>query len=556
MVKAKNSALIILILSILSLSLFLSLSAYAEQYEKLNTFTGNVTIGGSYAYNGAVIDAFIGSSSSPAKSYTIGSSNLGENYSVDFECNAGSTVFLKVWGINATHQTCTNYLANYTNLSVSLTANDGSCSYANGCSSGICCSGDTAVNSSTSSGVCQAAACGAGITIPAFSLSASSITTSGTVNFTINLSSVLRYNITSANFTLVTGSTVVSRNFTIPSSGKDFNLSYKIFASSETASAGTYNVTAVQVNDNGSIVNRTAITNMNFTVTAAATTPAADTGGSSGGGSGGGGGTPAVTPAPAPSKETVEAVKEALPATFQVAAEAGNVEYKTVAAPEVKAVPAKAEAATSDIKYAVDYLVKTEEAQQALSSIQDAVSAGSATTVQASGGSVKKTIEVVKATNKVTKEEVVVSVVKLSVTAPGNQDLKNVEVVEVIPKAAASNVNQVTFKGEKPIVLEADPVVKWFFAQVSKGQKKDLSYAINKDIRSIGTSTVAVQGRAEAAPPAVEAPPAPPVGEKEEAAPAEVKKPTPFSIMILVVVLAVVVVGGWLFLKGRKKVMK
>ncbi|MBI3036456.1 hypothetical protein HYY73_01690 [Candidatus Woesearchaeota archaeon] len=553
MTDAKKAALI---LAIFALAGILALSVYA-QYEKVNFFKGNVTIGGSSSTDGAVVDAFIGSSSSPAKSYTVGSlPSVGSGkYAVDFSCNSGSAAFLKVWGINATSWTCSDLLVNDTNLSVSLTANDGTCSYANGCSSGICCSGSTAVNSSTSSGVCQAAGCGAGITIPAFSLSASSITTSGTVNFTVNISSVLRYNITSANFTLVTGSTVVSRNFTIPSSGKDFNLSYKIFASSETASAGTYNVTAVQVNDNGSIRNLTAITNMNFTVTAVATTTP-DTGGSGPSGGGDRGGTPAPTPAPAPSKETVEAVKEALPATFQVAADAGNVEYKTVAAPEIKQVPAKAEATASAIEYAVDYLVKTEAAQQELGSIQQAVSSGGATTVQASGGSVKKTIEVVEATNKVTNDKVTVSVVKLSVQAPPDKELKNVEVVEVIPKLAASNVNQVTFKGEKPIVLEADPVVKWFFSQISKGQNKDLSYAINKDIRNIGTSTVAVQGRAEAAPPAVEVPPAPEVKKEEKPAAPPAKKPTPLNTMILVVVVAVVVVAAWLFLKGRKKVMK
>lgn len=540
----------------LILSLVLSLAAFAADSSNINTFVGNATIGGAYAANGVVVDAFIGSASSPATggSHIIGSINtFPANFTLTFACAAGSTAFLKVWGINATTQTCVNQqLQNYTNLSVSLTANDGACSYANACSGGSCCSGGiTAVNSSTSSGACQAVACGTGITIPSFSLSAASITTSQTVNFTINITSQVRHNITAANFSLVTPSSNITRNFTIPSNGRNFNLSYQIFNSAETATAGTYNVTAVMVTDNGSVTNLTVITNMNFTVTAAATTTTDTGGGGSTSGGGGGGGTPAATPAPAPSQETVDVIKAALPATFQVAADAGNVEYKTVAAPEVKSVSAKAEAATSDIKYAVDYLVKTEEAQQELGSIQQAVSSGGATTVQAAGGSVKKTIEVIEATNKVTSEKVTVSVVKLTVTAPSNKDLKNVEVVEVIPKLAASNVDQVTFKGEQPVVLEADPVVKWFFAQVSKGQNKDLSYAISKDIRNIGTSTVAVQGRAEAAsavPPAPEAP-APSAGEK----PGEAKKPTPVNTMVLVVVLAVVVVGGWLFIKSRKQ---
>ncbi|MEK6853833.1 MAG: hypothetical protein AABX60_00735, partial [Nanoarchaeota archaeon] len=258
--KAKNFALIILILGLLS---FISLSASAQ--EKVNIFRGNVTIGGSSAPNGVVIDAFIGGASSPAESYTIGSLDTGVNYTLDFECNAGSSAFLKVWGINASNQTCTKELLNYTNLSVSLRANDASCSYSNGCSSGICCSGTTQVNSSTSSGTCKS------------------------------------------------------------------------------------------------------------TCAAAA---AADTGGGSGGGGGGGGGgVGAPAPAP-PSQQTVETVNEALPPAFQEAAAAGNVKYDTVAAPEIKTVPVGSEATASALEYAVDYVVKTEAAQQELNTIQQAVSTG------------------------------------------------------------------------------------------------------------------------------------------------------------------------------------
>ncbi len=280
----------------------------------------------------------------------------------------------------------------------------------------------------------------------------------------------------------------------------------------------------------------------------AATTTDTGGGGSSSSGGGGSGGAAKTTPASAPSQETVDVVKGALPATFQVAADAGNVEYKTVTAPELKEVPVAVEAVARTLEQLAT-VVSTEEAKQAVAGIQQAISSGGGGATVA----VKKTIEVVKATNKVTGESVTVSVVKLSVTAPADKALKNVEVVEVIPKAVASNINQVTFKGEKPVVLQADPVVKWAFAEVLSGQTKDLSYAVSKDIGSLSTNTIAISKKVEeaAAPPAPEAP-APGAGEK----PGEVKKPTPVSTMVLVVVLAVVVVGAWLFLKGRKKVMK
>ncbi|MBI2142929.1 hypothetical protein HYU20_01125, partial [Candidatus Woesearchaeota archaeon] len=163
--QMRNSVLISVTL-LFAFSLLLSLMVFAADSSNVNTIVGNVNISGAYAASGTVVDAFIGSASSPAKSYTIGSINtFPANFTMDFACAAGSTAFLKVWGINATTYTCVSQqLQNYTNLSVSLTANDGSCSYGNGCSSGICCSGATAVNSSTSSGACQAAGCGAGIT--------------------------------------------------------------------------------------------------------------------------------------------------------------------------------------------------------------------------------------------------------------------------------------------------------------------------------------------------------------------------------------------------------
>ncbi|HIG98506.1 TPA: hypothetical protein HA231_03735 [Candidatus Woesearchaeota archaeon] len=430
-------------------ALLLSSVAFAASSANLNTFLGNVTISGSFAKGGSVVDAFIGSASSPIRSYTVGSANvLPANFTVDLPCNAGSTVFLKVWGINATTQACVNQNVNFTNLSVSLVATDGACSYSNGCSSGICCSGTAQVNSSTSSGTCKSTC-----------------------------------------------------------------------AAASTDTGGGFS------------------------------------GSSSGGGGGGAAGGKAATEAP--TSETVDIVKGSLPDSFKEAAASGNVDYTTVAAPETKAVPSAPESVASAVEN-VESFVKTEEAKQELSSIQQAVSSGGAASVQSSGGSVSKTIEVVKATNKVSKAEVVVSVVKLSVSAPSSKDLKNVEVVEVIPKLAASNVNQVTFKGEQPAVLEADPVVKWFFPQISKGQTKDLSYTINKDIRNVGTSTVAVQGRADATPPVV-APPAPPAATATgggEVAAGEVKKPTPVGSFAIVAVVAVLAVGGWLFLKGRKRPMR
>lgn len=200
-------------------------------------------------------------------------------------------------------------------------------------------------------------------------------------------------------------------------------------------------------------------------------------------------------------------------------------------------------------------VVKTEEAKQAVAQIQAAVSSGGSTSV-----SVTKTVEVVKASNKITGESIIVSVVKLSVAAK-DSDLKDVEIIEVIPKDTASNVDQVTFIGEKPAILEADPVVKWSFSEVKKGQTRDLSYTVNKDIRLTNSTTLAV-GSKVAASSAVTPPPAPAVpegGSEEERPPVDIVKPTKRNTLILVFMAALIPVAGWLFIRSRrsgKKAMK
>ena len=148
----------------LFLLVLFALSASA-QYEKVNIFRGNVTIGGSNAVNGAIVEAFIGISSSASESYTIGTLNMGIdfNYTLDFVCNSGSTVTLKVWGISATTATCSDLLRNESsNLSVSLLSNGASCSYNNACSSASCCSGTCAASCSSGGGTTSGSSSGGG----------------------------------------------------------------------------------------------------------------------------------------------------------------------------------------------------------------------------------------------------------------------------------------------------------------------------------------------------------------------------------------------------------
>ncbi|MBI4029302.1 MAG: hypothetical protein HY376_02970 [Candidatus Blackburnbacteria bacterium] len=119
-------------------------------------------------------------------------------------------------------------------------------------------------------------------TIPGFFVNATSILTTETLNFTVNATDASS-NIQTMNFSLITPTAVLDRSFTIPSGQKSVNVSYKLFSGSETATAGTYNVSAVRVVDSSDNTNTTPITTINFTLTIAG-------GGGTGGTTGGGGG--------------------------------------------------------------------------------------------------------------------------------------------------------------------------------------------------------------------------------------------------------------------------
>jgi len=66
----------------------------------------------------------------------------------------------------------------------------------------------------------------------------------------------------------------------------------------------------------------------------------------------------------------------------------------------------------------------------------------------------------------------------------------DLEFVEFIPKDMTMNADQLTFS-EYPIILEYDPIVKWDFNNIPKGQTKDYSYVVNKEIDRLDSQTLA-----------------------------------------------------------------
>lgn len=255
------------------------------------------------------------------------------------------------------------------------------------------------------------------------------------------------------------------------------------------------------------------------TAAPAAAAPAAAAGGGGGGGGAGtttGGGaaatttpTPSPAPAPAPGITTVPVTSTNVPVTesgkkqevvqgvtpqdlgvSSIAVDKIDVVQTGVAETTVTASASTIDAIKQAI--ALDQNVKDE-----LDSIKAEI-----TGQQSQAIAIQTKLEVFQVTSSETGKSAFVSKISLSFTAPDS--LQNVKIVQVIPKSVAQSILDVIFSGKQPIVLQADPVVQWFFDSVAKGETRDLSYTVKKKVDSLDATTVAV-----AAAPQVQPTPAP-----------------------------------------------
>jgi len=103
-------------------------------------------------------------------------------------------------------------------------------------------------------------------------------------------------------------------------------------------------------------------------------------------------------------------------------------------------------------------------------------------------GKIEKFLSVYEVSKKGSEEVTYISKVVVSINI--DQNMKNFEVIEQIPKSVAKSVSELVFS-EKVIVLEDDPIVKWDLKYAPEGQTKEYSYTVNKKIESIDSNTVA-----------------------------------------------------------------
>ena len=89
-----------------------------------------------------------------------------------------------------------------------------------------------------------------------------------------------------------------------------------------------------------------------------------------------------------------------------------------------------------------------------------------------------KTYTVTAGDKKVTKSKITVSV-----SSNLNGGISRVGTVAFIPKEIAQVSDEIDF-GQRPAIVDPDPVVKWAFKNIPQDQVKDYTFTVNKDVQN------------------------------------------------------------------------
>ena len=128
----------------------------------------------------------------------------------------------------------------------------------------------------------------------------------------------------------------------------------------------------------------------------------------------------------------------------------------------------------------------TEEAKKELQTIQQNIRSTSYSAM-----SVYKSFHAYNITANKTGKSVNVTLFTINFTAD-KRELHNVTIIEIFPKFVAETSNKVHFIHEKPKVLQDDPIVKFYFNKVKKGETKEIHYLVKKHIDTLATQSIAV----------------------------------------------------------------
>jgi len=158
---------------------------------------------------------------------------------------------------------------------------------------------------------------------------------------------------------------------------------------------------------------------------------------------------------------------------------------------------------------------------------------------------ITRTLTVYKIENLDTGDSVYRTEIALVVTAPKN--MKNIKIIEVVPKTTAKSSDDLVFLGEVPEVLQKDPVLQWVIDSLKKGKSLDLRYIVKKKLASIKSYTLA-GGEEVVAPPVEEEIPEE-VPEEEEIVPPKPK----YGWLVAFLIVLVGLVAYFVYMKKKEK---
>ena len=100
----------------------------------------------------------------------------------------------------------------------------------------------------------------------------------------------------------------------------------------------------------------------------------------------------------------------------------------------------------------------------------------------------KNVYEVSKGQSSIDKSKLIFSI------KAQEESLSNINLLLVIPKTVAKDINALDFS-EEPEIIEKDPVIKWAFKNIPQGQTKDYAYTVSQDVQNFETLAVASADR-------------------------------------------------------------
>ncbi|VVB73677.1 Periplasmic copper-binding protein (NosD) [uncultured archaeon] len=155
------------------------------------------------------------------------------------------------------------------------------------------------------------------------------------------------------------------------------------------------------------------------------------------------------------------------------------------ALPEIRKATVKSATTQTTAQLADSLLAQatTDGAKAAINDIKSKIAADGSVDVQ-------KDLSVFKVTNRETTDKRVDrSLMKIILISP--KQLKNLTVIEYVPKSVAPSASGIISAGTQPAILQSDPVISWAFDFTTFDEMKNIYYIVDGSMSDLNTITAA-----------------------------------------------------------------